>query len=69
MLNVVRRNGISIFLTWHSGEDKLVKDFYKKLERMEFGYAITKKPMSPSKKDIENFPQVRSAKLRAFKFI
>ena len=68
MLNIMESNGISIFLTWHSGEDKLVKNFYKKLERMEFGYAISKKPMSPTKKDIEKFPQIRSAKLRAFKF-
>ncbi len=65
---VISAGGISMFLTWHSLEDKQVKNFYKKIERMGFGEILTKRPIEPCESEIEKMPQVRSAKLRVFKF-
>jgi len=68
MPEVIKPGGIGIFLTWHSIEDRQVKNFYKKMERMGFGQTITKKPIQPNELEIAKMPQVRSAKLRVFKF-
>ena len=68
MSEVIELGGIGIFLTWHSIEDRQVKSFYKKMERMGFGESVTKKPIQPSQLEIAKMPQVRSAKLRVFKF-
>ena len=68
ILEVIRAGGIGVFLTWHSAEDRQVKTFYKKMERMGFGEIVTKKPIQPNESELVRIPQVRSAKLRVFKF-
>lgn len=56
-------------ISFHSLEDKAVKKTVQEQEdkaRLEF---ITKKPILPSKEEVENNPSSRSAKLRIFKVL
>lgn len=78
---VLRKGGRLAVLTYHSIEDRMVKNFMKtgNIEGMEdkdfFGRVntpfkpVTKKPVEPSEKEIEKNPRSRSAKLRVAEFI
>ncbi len=78
---VLREGGRLAVLTYHSIEDRMVKNFMKtgNIEGMEdkdfFGRIntpfkpVTKKPVEPSEKEIEENPRSRSAKLRVAEYI
>jgi len=53
--------GIISIISFHSIEDRLVKNYFKSDERLK---NLTKKPITPHKKEIENNKRSRSAKLR-----
>ncbi len=53
--------GIISIISFHSIEDRLVKNSFKGDERLK---ALTKKPITPNEKEIENNKRSRSAKLR-----
>jgi 16S rRNA (cytosine1402-N4)-methyltransferase len=59
---VLERGGRVIIISFHSLEDKIVKNFLKKERSLKI---ITKKPIVPSKKEILINKSARSAKLRA----
>ena len=77
-LDVLKRKGRLAILTYHSGEDRMVKDFFKSgslnpepdRDALIYGTSgspwkvITKNPITPSEKEIETNPRSRSAKLR-----
>jgi 16S rRNA (cytosine1402-N4)-methyltransferase len=51
-------------ISFHSLEDRVVKQFFKeKIDKQE-GKRITKKPITPSEEEIKSNPRSRSAKLR-----
>ncbi len=57
-------NGILSAISFHSLEDRIVKNTFKELEKDSHFKVLTKKPIVPSDEEIElNFPS-RSAKLR-----
>ena len=76
-LNVLKPGGRLVTLTYHSMEDRMVKNFMKtgNIEGIEekdfFGKVstpwklITRKPIEASDAEIENNPRSRSARLRA----
>ena len=53
--------GIISIISFHSIEDRLVKNSFKNDERLK---NLTKKPITPREKEIENNKRSRSAKLR-----
>ena len=75
---IVKKDGIIAVVTFHSLEDKIVKYFFKSLsenksisrympkgnEKVNLFKMINRKPITPSKKEINENAQSRSAKLR-----
>lgn len=65
-LEVVDKNGKIIVISFHSLEDRIVKDQFKYWETLKFGQVLTKKPIVPSTDEINDNPRSRSAKMRVF---
>ncbi len=77
-VNVLKSGGRIAIITFHSGEDRLVKNFFKKgdfedetdenpfitKERKKEFLIITKKPILPTEKEVKQNSRSRSAKLR-----
>lgn len=53
-----------VILTYHSLEDRIVKNFFKNSEKEGKIKIIMKKILRPSKEEIERNPRARSAKMR-----
>ncbi|MGC9046505.1 MAG: 16S rRNA (cytosine(1402)-N(4))-methyltransferase RsmH [Minisyncoccia bacterium] len=62
---IVKPNGRVVILTFHSLEDRIVKNKFKELIKQNKAILLTKKIITPSFKEIKNNPNSRSAKLRA----
>lgn len=54
-------------ISFHSIEDRIVKQKFKGWQKKGNGEMLTKKPITPSRKEIKENPRSRSAKLRLFK--
>lgn len=67
--NLLKTGGRMAVITFHSGEDVIVKDIFKELEGEGNALIITKKPISPSEKEIESNKSSRSSKLRVIERI
>lgn len=77
---ILKPGGRLAVLTYHSGEDRLVKNYMKSgnatgdVEKDFFGNVksdwkiITRKPIEPSEEEIERNPRSRSARLRVAEF-
>ena len=61
---VLAPGGSFVCLTYHSKEDKLVKDALRAGRRSGLYSDLTRKPITPSPEEIETNPRARSAKLR-----
>lgn len=83
-LDSLEENGKIFAVSFHSGEDRIVKNFFKqeateclcpkeipvcRCDHKKELEIITKKPLIPSKEEIEENPRARSAKLRIAKKI
>jgi 16S rRNA (cytosine1402-N4)-methyltransferase len=64
-LKVLKKGGKLVVVSFHSGEDELVKDFFKRVERDANGKILTRSPITPSEVEVSRNPRSRSAKLRA----
>lgn len=56
-------------ITFHSLEDRLVKNLFRDLTHDQKAIKLTKKPITPSQTEINNNPRARSAKLRTIEKI
>ena len=61
MLNT---NGRLVVISYHSGEDRIVKRFFRTLKDDGFVRVLHKKVIKPSADEIQNNPSARSARLR-----
>lgn len=84
MIHLLNPGGRICIITFHSLEDRIVKNIYKKSEnpctcpsdfpvcvcgRKPLGRVVTKKPVVPSEEEIAYNPRSKSAKLRVFERI
>ncbi len=53
-----------IFITYHSGEDRIIKNSFREAEKRGKMKILTKKVIKPSRQEIIKNPRARSAKMR-----
>lgn len=81
MIGILRPGGRICVITFHSLEDRIVKNIFKECEnpctcpkdfpvcvcgKTSLGKAVARKPVLPSEEEIEENPRAKSAKLRVF---
>jgi len=65
VLEVLEPEGRIVIISFHSLEDRIVKNFFREGAKEGKLRILTKKPVSPSSQELELNPSSRSAKLRA----
>lgn len=61
---LVSPGGRAAIISFHSLEDRMVKNAFRQMEKEEVGKILTKKPIGPTEEEVRNNPRARSAKLR-----
>ena len=61
---ILKRGGRMCVISFHSLEDRMVKETFRRLEKEGEMRILTKKPVTPSEEEQERNPRSRSAKLR-----
>jgi len=62
----IKAGGRIAIISFHSTEDRIVKEFFIEKEKEGVGKRITKKPIAPNEKELAENRRARSAKLRIF---
>lgn len=61
---VLKRGGRIIVISFHSLEDRIIKNYFRNETHQGTLHIITKRPLTPTDKEIKTNPRARSAKLR-----
>ncbi|MEK7203780.1 MAG: 16S rRNA (cytosine(1402)-N(4))-methyltransferase RsmH [Patescibacteria group bacterium] len=62
--NVLKSGGRALMISFHSLEDRIIKNGFRSLKELGVVEIITKKPVRPSVEEVIKNPRSRSAKLR-----
>lgn len=68
-LEILAPAGRIVVISFHSGEDRIVKNFFRDEAKKGILEILTKKPVTSATEEIKRNPRARSAKLRAAKKI
>lgn len=60
----LKKGGRLAVITFHSLEDRIVKNFFRQSDHDGIGTLVSKKPITPSEEELKENPRARSAKLR-----
>jgi 16S rRNA (cytosine1402-N4)-methyltransferase len=63
--SLLNPGGRLVLISFHSLEDRLVKDAFKEAKEIESFEVLTKKPVTATEAEMKRNPRSRSAKLRA----
>ena len=66
---LVKNNALVIIVSYHSLEDRIVKNTFRKWQAMDVGKILTRHPVRPSEDEVSRNYKARSAKLRVFNII
>ena len=66
---LVKRGGRIVVISFHSLEDRKVKERFRQLAKESKGLVLTKKPLQPGEDEVKVNPASRSAKLRALEVV
>ena len=67
-INLLNANGKLVILSYHSLEDKIVKDLFRKSCKDHLSFeTLTKKPLIPTEEEIKNNKRAHSAKMRVLR--
>ena len=64
-LQYLNKEGRLVIMSYHSIEDRIVKNFFRELKKRNKAFVLTKKPLTPSTEEIHLNRRSRSAKVRA----
>jgi len=64
-LEALEKEGRLVVISFHSLEDRIVKNFLRENEKKGLLKILTKKPITPSPEELKRNPRARSARLRA----
>jgi 16S rRNA (cytosine1402-N4)-methyltransferase len=64
-LSLLNPGGRIVVISFHSGEDRIVKNFFRNWESLGLVKVLTKKPIKPTDLEVKQNPRARSALLRA----
>lgn len=67
ILGRIEKNGLILVISFHSLEDRIVKDTFREWQNSGLGEVLTKKPVVAGETELNINPRTRSAKLRVFK--
>ncbi len=65
-ISLLNTGGRISIISFHSLEDRIVKDQFREWKKQELGESLTKKPQIATEEEIKENPRSRSAKLRTF---
>jgi len=68
-LQYLNKEGRLVIMSYHSIEDRIVKNFFRQLKQENKVFLLTKKPLTPSTEEIQLNRRSRSAKVRALEKI
>ena len=66
---IINSGGRVAIITFHSLEDRLVKHYFRKMEKENLCKILTKKPIVPSEEETKSNPRSRSSKLRVIQIL
>jgi 16S rRNA (cytosine1402-N4)-methyltransferase len=66
---LVKNGGRIVVISFHSLEDRKVKERFRQLAKEDKGLVLTKKPLQPGEDEVKVNPASRSAKLRALEVV
>lgn len=66
VIDLIEKDGHILVISFHSLEDRIVKNTFRNWQLEGLGQVLTKKPVIPSEEEVRDNPRSRSAKLRAF---